>query len=169
MQFDNFSNLIIGILILAIGGYCYLLFYVRSLASDLAKLAYQLDFEVTRRSDMLPLLLESLGQYLPREKYLEVLKARSASMLTRVGQNGKAEKEALLWEKVDSALSSLEEGAQKNLQLVAFRSSVQEVNEKISTLKNSYNQKVRTYKNWTRFPMVKLFQKSSELALSEEF
>lgn len=170
MQFDTYTNIILALIIVLVVGLVYHFFYLKKLGSDLDNLAFKLDFEITKRSDLLPLLLENIGHFLSRESYLEILQARAATMSLKAGQKGKTLLENQLWQKVDSSLNEVkDEEALKNIHLASFRTAFEEASEKVNIARQAFNEKLKKFNIWGKVPGMKLFSNLRKYYLMEEF
>lgn len=140
-------SLIFGIIILLLVGGVYVGFQIKTLAAEIEIAAYKLYFELTRKDDLLPALIEKMSAYVGRESFSELIKQRAESMAnSKMGVNKKAQEEKIwatfgaLWQ---TAIAKPE--VQKDVSVMALAKNMAEADVRIAENSAAYNSMVKKY------------------------
>jgi hypothetical protein len=149
MEFTPLINLIIAAAILLIAAGTFLGFQMRNLAAESEKLAYKLYFELTRKADLLPQIVEKLSKYFGRESFDELIAARAATMAQTTFNADKKAKEEQLWSTFQGLWQNAQnkEEVRKDLVLTALQKDLNEADARIVGVRNAYNLTAKKYNN----------------------
>lgn len=159
MEFNTWSNLLIALLIFALIAEIYAVFSLKSLYRALVRANYELYFQLTARSDLIPFFVEHLGKYFDRGGFKALIEARAASMKVRQAGKEKADCEKRVWE-VFAGLRQVAERnpeVNKDVHLIALKTDLEKAGVEINTAKEVYNRLAARYLRLRSFPVVKPF------------
>lgn len=129
---------------------------MRSMQTRLDLLAYRLYFEVTRKADLLPGLIEKVAPVLGKERLSPLIAARAASAANNHFNADKSLQEETLWRLFDEIWREVMQNPvlQKDLVLVALKRDLSDADQRIEIIRNSYNQLVQHYNNLVGNPLL---------------
>lgn len=146
MELTPVFNLIIAAIILLLVAFVYIGFQIKNLAAEIETAAYKLYFELTRKDDLLPSLIEKLSQYVARDSFNEVIKERALSMSNSSIGNTKKAQEEKLWQSVGELWETATKSeAKKDVALIALSKNLKEADERIADNTKAYNSMVKKY------------------------
>jgi len=155
MQLNSFSNIIIAVIILASAGVVYLVLSLKMIKEEILSAAYKLNFDVQKRMDLIPLFIENVTGSFGADRKAEIIAKRADSMAVKVGEKGKIDLEEGIWQTIDQMMLEMKNDDNNKLQIAAFKADLQSINEQITNLKISYNDKVNKYNGWVNNPVFK--------------
>jgi hypothetical protein len=147
MEFTTQINLIIAAVILLLVAAVFIGYQMKSLGAELKMVAYKFYFELTRKADLLPQVIEKLSAYVGRENLAELIQARSATMAISEITSDKKIKEEQLWSIFQTVWQNAQgqEAAQKDLVLTALRKDLAEADLRVGEMRDAYNLMVKKY------------------------
>lgn len=155
MEASSIINIVVAAIILVIVGGFYLAYYLKSLRTELDTVSYKLWFNVTQRSDLLPLYIETWTKYFSPESFDELVKLRGESMQIRNFNENKKSLEQQIWKLFEGLMKSAEANPEikKDVVFAALNKDLKTVNSHVSEQAASYNKLVDKYNSIIRNPL----------------
>lgn len=164
MQIEVILNLLAALIILLILVGSFAVFTLKKMTDTIARANYNLYFEITRKSDLLPMYIELLGKYFDKSSFKELISLRSETMKLRICNGEKRAVENKLWTDFDDVMKSANAKSEvaKDLQLIALNKDLAEVDMITKNSTDIYNKLVKKYNFWVNFlplkPLTLLFK-----------
>lgn len=164
MQIEVILNLLAALIILLILVGSFAIFTLRKMAFTIARANYNLYFEITRKSDLLPMYIELFSKFFDKSSFKDLIKLRSQTMQLRNCNGEKRAMEDKLWAGFDDIMKSANANNQvaKDLQLIALNKDLLEANLTVQNSAEIYNKLVKKYNFWVNFlplkPLTILFK-----------
>ncbi|MCC7432081.1 LemA family protein [Candidatus Peregrinibacteria bacterium] len=164
MQIEAILNLLVALIIMLIVVGSFTIFSLQKMAATIAKANYNLYFEITRRSDLLPIYIELFSKFFDKSSFKGLIDLRGKTMQLRVCDQEKRAMEDKLWAGFDDIMKSANANNQvaKDLQLIALNKDLLEANLTVQNSAEIYNKLVKKYNFWVNFlplkPLTLLFK-----------
>ncbi|MCC6643397.1 LemA family protein [Candidatus Peregrinibacteria bacterium] len=144
MELTPLFNLIVAAVILFLVACVYLVNLLKNWKIEIEKAAYLLYFEVTRRSDLIPRLIEVMNN---DASYGPLIAARAKSMEMNSFGEEKKQAEINLWKMFDEQFKAAKVKADRTagVQLSALEKDWKEANKKVESMSTQYNKVVGKY------------------------
>lgn len=157
MELNSITNLLIGLILLLVAAGFYLAYYLKSLHGEITLASNNLFFEITRRSDLLPLYIESWAKCFSKESFNDLIKLRAESMQMKGFDGAKKAKEEQIWKLFNGLMKSALDNTEikKDAILSALNKDFKEINQRVEAQANFYNKLVERYNSLDRNPLLK--------------
>lgn len=151
-------NIVIALIILVFVLFVYLVFSVKNQLLEIKVAAYKLYFELTRKDDLLPLLIEKLSVYAGRDFFNDLIENRSNTAKITIINSNKKTMEDDLWLLFENKLQSISKQADitKDINIKYLLEETKKADQKINEAMDFYNSLAKRVNKLLVFPITLL-------------
>ncbi len=151
-------NIAIALTILVFVLFIYLVFSTKNQLVDIKIAAYKLYFELTRKDDLLPLLIERLSGYANKEFFNDLIENRANTAKITTINSDKKTMEDDLWLLFEDKLQSVSKQADitKDINIKSLLEETKKADQRINEAIDFYNSLVKRVNKLLIFPITLL-------------